>query len=96
MQQNNTPQDQNQGMMDPFHHMMFGPPQGYHQVEITQNPVQQPAAPQNFDFMKFISDDKGNFDINKVMGHADQVFKIIDKTGPMLKQLQPLLKIFQK
>ncbi|WP_085521749.1 YppG family protein [Tuberibacillus sp. Marseille-P3662] len=82
--------------VDPFNQMMFfGPPTGPPPQQQSQD--QQPNQTQDIKaMMSSFMDDNGNLDMNKLMDGADQVFKMVDKTKPMIKQLSPLLNMFKK
>ncbi|MBM7644011.1 hypothetical protein JOD45_000202 [Scopulibacillus daqui] len=60
------------------------------QTNQQQNPPSQPP-----NAMPFL-DNNGNLDFDKLMSGANQVFNLINKTGPMLKQISPLLNLFKK
>lgn len=79
--------------MPPMNQMPFQgqmPPNG-------QNAFQGQMSPngQNGIINHPLLDEKGNFDFNKVMGHADNINKFINSTKPMIKQLSPLFNMFK-
>ncbi|MTT30557.1 hypothetical protein GMB86_00825 [Terrilactibacillus sp. BCM23-1] len=92
-QYNHHPQDR---PVDPFTQMMFGQPyHGPYSNQVPSNNVQQQPKelPQ---FMKIFFNDEGKFDFNKIKHGTDTVFNVIDKTGPMIKQISPFLSMFKK
>lgn len=87
-------QSQQNGYIDPFTQMMFGPP-------TASPPPQQQNQPANqgnnvSGMMPSFFDENGNMDFNKMMAGADQLYKVINKAGPMMKQISPLLSLFKK
>ncbi|TCP29761.1 YppG-like protein [Scopulibacillus darangshiensis] len=74
--------------LDPFTQLMFGPSMA--------PPSPQPQSQQPDNQEKQSSNKNNQFDLDKIMNGADQLFKVIDKTGPMLKQISPLLNLFKK
>ncbi|MFC7393102.1 hypothetical protein [Scopulibacillus cellulosilyticus] len=77
-----------QPMQQPQQQQVQSQPQPQQQQQ-QNSPNQQPNA------MPFF-DNNGNLDFNKLMSGANQVFNMINKTGPMLKQISPLLNMFKK
>ncbi|WEG11933.1 YppG family protein [Pullulanibacillus sp. KACC 23026] len=67
--------------MAPMNQMPF---QGQMSQNFQNGPINHPFLDQN-----------GNFDINKLMGHADNINKFINTAKPMMKQLSPLFNMFR-
>lgn len=95
------------GFHDPFQSFMHGPgpqfppfqgQQGFpgQMPQMTQQQQQQPNPQLYHPFVQPFIDQNGKFDFNKIMAGMDNVHKMVSKTGPMIKQLSPLLNMFKK
>lgn len=103
--QNTNPQSQTQQTQqnwmpfDPFTHLMWGPPPGVppfmpNQPTNTSPPQPNQGQGQGATMPGFL-DPNGNFDFNKLLDGADKMFKLINQTQPLLKQLSPFLNMFK-
>ena len=83
--------------VDPFTHLMWGPPPGapsFMPNQPTNTSPSQPNQGQGAAMPGFL-DVNGNFDFNKLLDGADKMFKLINQTQPLLKQLGPFFNIFR-
>jgi hypothetical protein len=104
--QNNN--QQNMAPVDPFSMLMWGPPPGAPPfMPMAQQNLQQPDQGQGQTqiqtqqgypggAMPGFFGANGNFDFNKLMDGADKMFKLINQTQPMIKQLGPLMNLFKR
>lgn len=81
-----------------FPQMPFTPPYQMHPpFGMPPNPfpgqggTNQPQGPINHPFLN----EQGMFDFNKVIGHANNINKLISTAQPMIKQLSPLFNMFR-
>lgn len=91
---------------DPFTYLMFGPqnpqeqpPQAFYQNgggQTSSIPGGAQWPPSQSSIVKPFLDQNGHIDIGKVMNGATQFVNIINQTAPAIKQLSPLLKLFQR
>lgn len=89
-----------QGMGQPggFPQMPFVPPnQMQHPFGMPPNqfPGQGASNPQPGPINHPFLNEQGMFDFNKVIGHANNVNKLISTTQPMIKQLSPIFNMFK-
>ncbi len=85
--------------MMPFNPQQPMPPQMGNMGPFPQNQMpghgQAPQYMPNQPINHPLLDEKGNFDFNKLMGHADNVHKFINTARPMMKQLSPFFNMFK-
>ncbi|GGE51108.1 hypothetical protein GCM10011391_32370 [Pullulanibacillus camelliae] len=91
----------NNNQQQPPFHPMWGPPPPGPFFMTPPNNMPQSASNQSTQnnmpqFMQGFLDKDGKWDFDKMMSGADKVFKIINQTQPMIKQLGPLFNLFKK